>query len=230
MASATKLNGDASNAPTMVFDEVGDRWLSVTAVAGQCNNGPAEIWQVFRLQPRPDGRLTGEHTRTAAAGHCQEKRTVTFTRTGDLAVDGDGVSVADPATLPPRVISPAEGLRGRYHIVRTFTTTLTSPRFEADSVVTTGCLRTGDRCMSYFPATSGDRPLVFADGNWTWTDRSEGPCPNGDLSGLAADGKFPLPQPPQDPIAILRGHGTWVQTGSCAVNVEFDETFTRTGD
>ena len=43
-------------------------------------------------------------------------------------------------------------------------------------------------------------------------------------------GQYPLPQPPQNPIPSLSGHGTWVQTGSCAVDFEFDETFTRTGD
>jgi serine/threonine-protein kinase len=43
-------------------------------------------------------------------------------------------------------------------------------------------------------------------------------------------GQFPLPQPPQDPITLLTGHGRQAQTGSCPANVEFDETFTRTGD
>jgi hypothetical protein len=35
---------------------------------------------------------------------------------------------------------------------------------------------------------------------------------------------------PQDPIATLTGHGHWEQSEPCAVSVEFDETFTRTGD
>ncbi len=73
-------------------------------------------------------------------------------------------------------------------------------------------------------------PLVFDGGKWAWTDSTEGPCPNGDLSTLTADAQFPLPQPPQNPIHALSGHGTWVQTGSCAIDLEFDETFTRTGD
>jgi serine/threonine-protein kinase len=37
-------------------------------------------------------------------------------------------------------------------------------------------------------------------------------------------------KPPQDPIATLTGHGHWEQSEPCAVSVEFDETFTRTGD
>ncbi|HJT96551.1 MAG TPA: serine/threonine-protein kinase [Mycobacterium sp.] len=224
VATASQLKGDVSFAETMEFDEVGDQWLAVSVATSQCNNIPAETWQVFRLQPRPDGTLTGEHTRTTS-DQCQEKRTVTFTRIGDVDID----SLPDPADLPPRVMSPAEGLRGRYRITRTFTMP-GLPQLQADSGVTTDCLRTGDRCMSYFVVAAGDIPLVFSGGNWVWTDRTEGPCPNGDPSSLKADAQFPLPQPPQNPIPSLSGHGTWVQTGSCAVDLEFDETFTRTGD
>jgi hypothetical protein len=83
---------------------------------------------------------------------------------------------------------------------------------------------------SYFPAASGDIPLVFDGANWIWTDETDGPCPSGDPSHLTARGQYPLPQPPQTPIPSLSGHGTSVQTGSCAVDFEFDETVTRTGD
>ena len=223
-ATASQLKGDLSTEATIEFDEVGDEWLAVSAVAGQCNNAPAETWQVFRLQPRPDGSLTGEYSRTTS-NQCGEKRTVTFTRIGDVDLD----SLPDPADVPPRVVSPAEGLRGRYHLTRTFTRP-GLPQLQADSSVITNCLRTGDRCMSYFVVAAGDIPLVFDGHNWVWTDRTEGPCPGGDPSSLKADAQFPLPQPPQNPVPSLTGHGTWVQSGSCAVNLEFDETFTRTGD
>lgn len=84
--------------------------------------------------------------------------------------------------------------------------------------------------MSYFPLLGGDIPLVFADGNWVWTNNNEGPCPGGPPSQLMARGEVPLPQPLQNPIAALTGHGTWVQTGGCAATTTFDETYTRTGD
>jgi serine/threonine-protein kinase len=84
--------------------------------------------------------------------------------------------------------------------------------------------------MSYFPIASGDIPLIFNGGNWDWNNESDGPCPTGEMSHLSASGQFPLPQPPQDPIPALNGNGTWVQTGACAVNIGFDETFTRIGD
>ncbi|HEX7826550.1 MAG TPA: serine/threonine protein kinase, partial [Mycobacterium sp.] len=228
VATASMFKGDAAFASTMVFDEVGDRWLSVVVAPGQCKGAQTETWQVFSLQPRPDGTLTGEHTR-ATADQCAEKRTVTFTRTGDVDVDADFYALPDPAGLPPRVVSPAEALRGNYHVTRTFTTP-GLPVMQADTAVTTDCLRTGDRCMSYFSVASGDIPLLFDGTKFTSTERSQNSCPSGGLSNLATDAQYPLPQPPQDPIQGLSGHGTWVQTGTCAVNLEFDETFTRTGD
>jgi predicted Ser/Thr protein kinase len=227
VATASKWSGDASFASTMVFDQVGASWVAIALAPSQCKNGQTESWQVFTLQPRPDGTLAGEHIR-ATANQCAEKRTVTFTRTGDVDVNADLNGLPDPSTLPPRVVSPAEALHGHYTIARTFTGSVSQPL--GDSDVTTYCLRTGDRCMSYFSLASGDIPLVFGDGNWRWSDDADGPCPNGDMSHLTAGGQYPLPQPPQDPVPVLTGHGTWVQTGSCAVNFGFNETFTRTGD
>jgi serine/threonine-protein kinase len=222
------MRGEDAFAATMVFDQVGDSWVSVVVAPGECRGAPTDTWQSFRLQPRPDGSLAGEHTRTTG-NLCAEKRPVTFTRTGDVDVDADFYSLPDPAELLPRVVSPAEALRGRYHITRTFSVQQI-PQMQADSAVTTECLRTGERCMSYFVVTSGDIAMVFEGGSWKSTDRSEGPCPSGDLATLTADAQYPLPEPPQDPIQSLRGRGTWIQTGSCAVNLEYDETFTRTGD
>jgi predicted Ser/Thr protein kinase len=227
VATASKFSGDPSFAATMVFDQVGASWVAVALAPSQCKTGQTEAWQVFTLQPRPDGTLAGEHIR-ATADQCAEKRSVTFTRTGDVDVNADLTCLPDPANLPPRVVSPAEALHGRYTITRTFTGRVSQPL--GDSAVTTYCLRTGDRCMSYFSLASGDIPLVFGDRSWHWNDESDGPCPNGDMSHLTASGQYPLPQPPQDPIPVLTGHGSWVQSGSCAVNFGFDETFTRTGD
>jgi serine/threonine-protein kinase len=47
-------------------------------------------------------------------------------------------------------------------------------------------------------------------------------------------GQYPLPQPPKDPLALLTGQGHLEQSGSgiasCAVNTDFDDTYTRIGD
>ncbi|MGA9362125.1 MAG: hypothetical protein WBW75_30265 [Mycobacterium sp.] len=107
VANASRLSGDTMQIPTMVFDQVGDSWVAVGVGSTNCGKAVGEVWEVFTLQPRPDGTLAGESNQLMAVG-CANKRPVTFTRTGDVDVN----TVPDPATLPPRVISPAEALRG----------------------------------------------------------------------------------------------------------------------
>jgi hypothetical protein len=155
------------------------------------------------LQPRPDGTLAGDYPKTASVG-CGLKRTVTFTRTGDVDVN----SLPDPASQPPRVVSPAEALHGRYHDTQTFAG---GYKFEYDYAVRTDCLRTGDRCVSYFHNPDSVVPLVFGAGKWT------------------EDKDYPLPQPRQDPITLLTRHGHQTSTGSACSGGDFDEKFSRTG-
>jgi serine/threonine-protein kinase len=127
------------------------------------------------------------------------------------------------------VVSPAQALRGRYRIARTFATGIQSA--EMNTAVSTDCLRTGDRCMSYFHEPSGDLPMVFAGESWTWNIDADGTCPRtGDGTHLKASGQEALPQPPQDPIARLTGHGHQQQTAPCEMNADFEETITRAGD
>ncbi|VBA58303.1 Serine/threonine-protein kinase PknF [Mycobacterium attenuatum] len=225
VATASHLGGETTFAPAMVFDQIDGQWLGVAIGSDKCQGAPAEIWEVFTLQPGPGGGFTGEFT-AMTSNDCVGKHTVTFTRTGDVDLN----SLPDPATLPPRAVSPAEALRGSYHEQRTFRGRGITQ--QTDYAVTTRCLRTGDRCMSFFHAPSGAvEPLVFGDGNWTLDTESDTVCPGRNTAmHLKKTGQYPLPQPPQDPITTLTGHGNQEQTGSCAANVDFDETFTRTGE
>jgi hypothetical protein len=223
VATASRVSGEGPPVSNLVFDQIEGRWLAVGTGSEQCQGAPAEIWVVFTLQPRSDGTLTGDATGTSS-NSCSGRQTMTFTRTGDVDID----SLPDPASLPPRVVSPAEGLRGRYHSKRTFPNGV-GP-MEGDYEVVTNCLRTGDRCMSYFHAPADFRPLVFNGGSWTLDTSNEGNCDDGRLFDLKATGQYPLPQPTHDPIPVLTGHGNWAQTGACALTTDFDETFTRTGD
>ena len=223
VATASRLGGDLKLASTSVFDQVGGQWLAVTIGSAQCQGEAAQMWETLTLQPGPDGAFTGEYF-GAAANSCQEKRTVTFTRTGDVDIN----SLPDPATLPPRVVSPAEALHGRYHIKRTFSSTL--PQQDAEEAVTTHCLRTGDRCMSYFHSRTTDTPLVFSDGNWTMDLEYQATYPGCTNLYLKTTGQYPLPQPPQNPITVLTGNGHHAQSGNCTVSVDFHETLTRVGD
>jgi hypothetical protein len=110
VATASNVSGNGMVLlSSMVFDQVAGSWLAVGLASADCN-GPTELFVVFTLQPRPDGTLSGETTRAASNSGCVVKRTVTFTRTGDPDVN----RVPDPAVLPPRTVSPAQALHGRY--------------------------------------------------------------------------------------------------------------------
>jgi serine/threonine protein kinase, bacterial len=42
--------------------------------------------------------------------------------------------------------------------------------------------------------------------------------------------EYPLPDPLQDPIPLLTGHGSNVTTGSACTGGDFEDKFERTGD
>ncbi len=224
VATATRLTGETMQVPTIVFDQVGGSWLAVSAGSSTCNDVEGEIWETFTLQPRPDGTLAGEVTEMMDKG-CANKRGVTFTRTGDVDVS----TLADPNTLPPRVVSPAEALHGRY---RETNIQPNGYKEQADFVVGTECLRTGDRCMSLFhrpPASA--MALVFDRGTWTYAREFDARCTKGGTSHLKLFVPFPLPQPPQDPITLLTGRGHEDITGpSACKSTDVDMKFARIGD
>jgi hypothetical protein len=207
----------------VVFDDVGGRWLAVAASTAKCGNLDAEAFDVVSLQPRPDGTMSGEWISTDSQG-CYGKRTVTFTRTADTDVD----TLTDPATQPPRVVSPAQALHGRYHDTLTYTTTGSKEEFDVG--VRTDCLRSGDRCMSFFYSADGVTPLVFANGKSTDNSEGDTPCSAGGTNHVKHTAEYPLPQPPQDPITLLTGHGHVDSTGSACPSSDFDNKFVRTGD
>ena len=224
VANASRLSGDTMRVTKMVFDRVGENWLAVGVGSTNCGKAEGEVWEVFRLQPRPDGTLGGESNQTMAVG-CANKRPVTFTRTADVDVD----SLPDPASLPPRVLSPAEAVRGRYHETDT---TPNGFKGEADYVVRTDCLRTGDRCMSLFHRAPADAlVLVFGDGKWIYDHESDNRCSKGGTAHVRVLAQFPLPQPPQDPVTLLTGHGREDVTGASACpSTDVNIKFARAGD
>jgi serine/threonine-protein kinase len=152
---------------------------------------------------------------------------VTFTRTGDVDVG----SVADPADQQSRVLSPAEALHGRYSMLRTFSSASKASPLQSLASVTTDCLRTGDRCMSYFHGgTGGDIPLVFSAGKWIWDVSGDGLCPSREATQVKETAQFPMPEPPQNPISQFSGQGHHQQSAPCAIEADFDQKFTRIGD
>jgi hypothetical protein len=223
--TASRLTGAAVGEGTLVFDQIGDRWVAVSLRTDRCQNTSVEFWDVFTVQPRADGSLSGAYTEASPLG-CADQRNVILTRTGDLTVGG----VADPAGQQPRRASPAEGLRGRYSVIRTFTGVRTISPLQASAAVATACVRTGDRCMSFFYGATGDMPLVFGAGTWIWDASGQGRCQTGDTTAVRDFGEYALPQPAPNPITSLSGHGHHTQGDPCPIDTDFDQKFTRISD
>jgi hypothetical protein len=224
VATASRRAGQTTKVSTLVFDDIGGSWLAVGIGSTTCVNASVEAWEVYTLQPHPDGTLSGEYS-TTSRNACEEKRAVTFTRTGDVDVN----SLPDPASQPPRAVSAAEALHGRYRETSTWSN---GEIQEYDEAVRTDCLRSGDRCMSYFHTGSVRLfPLVFGGGKWVVDSEFDDLCKAGGTLHGKMNVDYPLPQPPQNPITLLTGHGHQVSTGSvCAGTGYLDDKFVRTGD
>jgi serine/threonine-protein kinase len=222
---ATAAAGDKYPSRSLVFDQIDDRWVAITNSQGTCKEMNGELWNSLSLQSQSGGALSGEFTQTQQNG-CLSKRTVTLRRIGEVITS----SLPDPATQPARVTTPAEALRGRYHEVLQL-----NKVHEYDNGVRTDCLRDGKRCMSYFVdlQTGTSRALIFENGQWTRNSVYDADCTTGGRDHITNIGTFPLPQPTQDPIQVLTGHGR-IQiapggTTKC-ISVDYEQTFTRTGD
>jgi serine/threonine protein kinase len=229
LRSVCRASGCVANAatsgsviPNEVFDDVGGRWLAVVRSQDECKNLDSERFDVVWLQPRPDGTMNGERIAAFSEG-CYVKRTVTFTRTGDTDVS----ALPNPASQPPRMVSPAEALRGSYHTEINYTTAV---RQNYDYGVRTDCLRTGERCMSLFVGTDTVMSMVFGNEMWTRNEAFDTACPAGGTEHVKQSAQFRLPQTPQDPITLLTGHGRRDSTGSACISDDYDQKFVRTGD
>ncbi|KQH77022.1 hypothetical protein AO501_11175 [Mycobacterium gordonae] len=222
VATASRYGGETMQVPEIVFDQVDGTWVAVSVGSTNCGDAVGEVWETFTLRARPDGTLAGEATQTMAKG-CANKRTVTFTRTGDTDVN----SLPDPAALPLRKTSPAAALHGQYH---QFSIQPNGFKDQNDLAARTDCLRTGDRCVTLMhtaPATA--MVLVYADGTWNYDREFDGTCGRGRATHVRIVVPFALPQPPQDPITTLNGNGHEDLTGGCP-STDVQVTFTRTGD
>jgi serine/threonine protein kinase len=210
---------------SLIFDDIDGSWVAVSTSRRPCQTvDDDEAWNVISVQPRPDGTFSGEMTQNTSAG-CFNRRTVTFNRTGVTDVS----LLPDPAEQAPRVVSPAAGFQGRYHTVATYAN---GGIAESDLIVETHCLRDGMRCISHTvePGTQNQSTYVFDDGGWTRNDEFDTACSAGGTSHIKWTSTLELPQPPEDPITRLMGHGYSESTGTTCTSQSLDEKFTRIGD
>jgi len=225
VATASRVDGSQSAGSTMVLDEIDGRWTAVSATQGTCLNAPAEYWERLTLQPLSDGKLQGEFI-VRSTTSCSRNQQVMFTRTGNVQ---DNVSVADPAAQPPRATSPARGLHGRYQETDTYVDGGRTAQVNFD--IQTYCLRTGERCLSYWQNPNDTKVLVFSQNQWVLADTSEdATCKNGGRAHSEVTLQYPLPQSAQDPITLLTGRGHYTVIGECPFNSDFDSRVQRTGD
>ncbi|OBI81966.1 serine/threonine-protein kinase [Mycobacterium sp. E740] len=226
VAAATKVGGSHTTTSTLVLDEIDGRWEAVSAKQTTCQGEPVELWEAFTLQPQPDGTLKGQLVVRSTNGTCASNQPVKFTRTGDPQ---PGAALADPAAQPPRVVSPAEALHGRYQETDTYVDGNRSA--EASFDIQTYCLRTGQRCLSYWLNPNDAKILAFEQNQFVLTNTSaDSQCKNGGTAHREISLQYPLPQPPQDPITLLTGRGHYTVTGGCPFNSDFDSRVQRTGD
>ena len=222
--------------PQLAFDDVDGTWVAVGVIPStsaplkfpNCLSSPGEIWEVIKVQPKPDGTFSGQYT-AVGSNNCNTARVVTLTRIGDI--HGNGAT--DPALLVPRVVSVAQGLSGHYNVTSVFADNKELPATEL--MVQTNCLRTADRCMSFFYSGNASNigiPLVFAGGRWTWNEVDDKNCQaaDGTMQQTNITAEFPLPQPLHKPIPLLTGHGRLEAPPDVCVNGDFDARFERTGD
>jgi len=222
---ATATSGGTYASKDLIFDKIGDNWVAVTTSTKTCQAVvDDEAWNTITLQAQNDGTFTGDMTQVTTQS-CGNRRTIKFSRFGS----GDPSALPDPAAQPARVISPAEALRGAYDMTTTFQAGTTKPQTDSYTV-RTDCLRDGSRCVSNFTNMSSNETFVFATGVWTRNVTLDNPCPKGGTSHLVITTSLPLPQPPQNPIGVLTGHGVDESTGSACVGGAFDQNFVRTGD
>ena len=225
VATAKRLNGSASTTSSLVLDKIGGSWVSVTAAPGTCANAPIEAWESMSLQQGSDGTLQGELA-VRTTGGCDHNQAVTFTRTGSV---DPNTPVADPDAQPSRVVSPAKGLHGQYQETDTYTADGRSA--QADFAIQTYCLRTGERCLSYWQSANQSKVLVYSQDKWVLTPTSgDTQCRSGARAHREITQEYPLPQPASDPITVLTGRGHYVVTGDCPYASDFDSRVERTGD
>jgi serine/threonine protein kinase, bacterial len=214
-ATASLVGGGATS--ELIFDQIDGRWVGVSATAGtNCHDDQDQRWVIFTLKSASDTSLTGDWQEIFPIGSCATKRSVTFTRTGDVTG-----SVDDPTRVGPRVVSPAAALRGTYKYEELFDDHHHHKEFTGE----TFCTHDGTNCLSYLFGADGTYPMTYVDGKWSVVTSDVGPC-GGGTEQILTKAEYPLPQPPQNPITTVPGHASRSLSGACNSTFDFDVRLT----
>ena len=146
---------------------------------------------------------------------------MTFTRTGDV----DVTSLPDPATQPPRVVSPAEALHGHYHLTVTYTN---GEQHRERPSCPYGLSSHRRSVHELFPRTRGMAAGIRRR-EWTGTQDTVH-VPAGGNAQMKDTAEYPLPNRRRIRSRCSPGTVTDEATGSACVGGDFDDKFVRTGD
>jgi hypothetical protein len=229
VATASEL---ANGGVAVIFDFMDGRWVAINKTADNtCTDGTtAPTFEMWSLEPHPDGTLSGIMSDVLFGGSCPEvvRTPVTLTRTGDAAP-----GVVDPASVPPRGPAAPEAFRGRY-------TRTNTPLDGGDvgktqtSDVRTLCVRNTTDCVTVLTATASTAKYNTIAWEFTggrWTSASDYACSADGSAHQISLLEFPLPQPTPNPITALNGTLKITYTGDCAnANHNWGELMTRVGD
>ena len=140
------------------------------------------------------------------------------------------MAIADPqSTAAPGGVASPEALHGRYQETDTYAADGRIAQASFD--IQTYCLRTGDRCLSFWQNPDDVKNLLFSDvTKWVLTNTRATLSANGGSAHREISLEYPLPQPKQDPITLLTGRGNYTLTGACPFSSDFDSRVERTGD
>ena len=177
------------------------------------------------LDQGQNGSLTGEFV-VRSTSSCARNQQVTFTRTGDVP---SNIAISNPKAQPARVAAAAQGLRGSYRETDTYTDGGRSA--EASFDIQTYCLRTGQRCLSFWVNPDSVKALIYADDKFALTTTSDQvDCKTGGTGQREMSLEYPMPSPATNPITLLTGRGHYTITGACPYSSDFDSKVERTGD
>jgi hypothetical protein len=237
VATATRVNKDGSANKTRAnLDFLDGKWVMVLGEDSKCNKGgqAARVLGTWVLTPQPDNTLTGTWAEITTGNDCPWviQTPLKATRQGDRP---DNVEVEDPASLPARKPSKADGFQGSYTQTVTHTAAPNDPGI-VNIGAATFCVRNTDECATTQTvrrdgAVTQVTPLTFAGDRWTFTfDRPERTCPDGSPLRSTLHDEVMLPDPAVNPIDHLTGTRRVTIMEPCAGEDTFELAYQRNSE
>jgi len=218
----------------VTLDYLHDNWVMVLGEDVNCNQGgqPARMLGTWVLQPQPDDTLTGTWTEITTGPDCPfvVQMPVKVSRHGDAP---EGVEVADPASVPARKPSKADGFNGPYaQSINTRPPSADTATIPVE--VATFCVRNTEECASpqasNVNGSSQMTPLTITDGRGAYKfNRGDAACDNDPAAMAQRFGydELLIPDAAPNPIPSLSGTRRLEMLEPCPDEAFYDLTYQR---